>query len=112
MERKKLEGNGLWESSRMMLPEHTIRIIHDEREQLRKEKPEIDPQEWELIDQALYYSMADHAPIKLTIFDAFVDRQAKGTVMKVDRQLKRIKISWSEEDWDWIEMSEIIAATY
>lgn len=24
--RKKLEGNGLWESSRMMLPEHKVRI--------------------------------------------------------------------------------------
>lgn len=112
MERKKLEGNGLWESSRMMLPEHTIRIIQDEREQLRREKPEIDPQEWELIDLALYHSMADHAPITLTIFDTFVDRQAKGIVMQVDRQLKRIKLRWSEDDWDWIDMSEIIAASY
>ncbi|WP_375103752.1 YolD-like family protein [Paenibacillus sp. RS8] len=111
MERKKLEGNGLWESSRMMLPEHKVRILRDEYEQLRREKPEIDSQEWELIDLALYHSMEDHAPVTLKLFDPFNERIAKGIVMKVDRELKRIKLRWSEEDWDWIEMSEIIAAT-
>lgn len=109
--RKKLEGNGLWESSRMMLPEHAIRIIQDEHEQLRKVKPEIDPQEWELIDLALYHSMEDHAPVNLELFDPFNERIAKGIVMQVDLQLKRIKLRWSDEDWDWIEMSEIIAVT-
>ncbi|WP_025692311.1 YolD-like family protein [Paenibacillus zanthoxyli] len=111
MQRKKLEGNGLWESSRMMLPQHTQRILEHQRETLRREKPVLDAQEWDLIDQALYHSMADHAPVTLTLFDPFVDRQAKGIVMKVDRQLKRIKLRWSEDDWDWVDMSEIIAAT-
>lgn len=111
MERKKLEGNGLWESSRMIMPEHQTRINNDEREQHRKEKPEIDPQEWELIDLALYHSMEDHAPVTLTLFDPFNERIAKGIVMQVDRQLKRIKLRWSDEEWDWIEMTEIIDAT-
>ncbi|WP_246590764.1 YolD-like family protein [Paenibacillus sophorae] len=70
----------------------------------------MDPQEWELIDQALYHSMEDHAPVTLTLFDPFVDRQAHGIVMQVDRQLKRIKLRVSVDDWGWIDMSEIIAA--
>ena len=111
MERKKLVGNGIWESSRFMLPEHEARIIMDEREQLRRTKPELDAQEWEIIDRALYYSMADHSPVTLSLWDPFTDRQAKGIVMKVDNQLRRLKLRWSEEDWDWIEMSEILAVT-
>ncbi|WP_379126848.1 YolD-like family protein [Paenibacillus sp. sgz500958] len=111
MRRKKLEGNGLWESSRMVLPEHKNRIIREEHEQLRRTKPELDIQEWESIDRALYFSMADHAPVTLRLWDPFTDRVAKGIVMKVDHQLRRIKLRWSEEDWDWIEMSEILAVT-
>ncbi|WP_235775463.1 MULTISPECIES: YolD-like family protein [Paenibacillus] len=111
MERKKLEGNGLWESSRMVLPEHKRRIMNDNHEELRREKPTLDAQEWELIDIALYHSMEDHAPVTLTLYDPFVDRKAKGIVMQVDRRLKRIKLRWSEDDWDWIAMDEIIAAT-
>lgn len=37
--RKKLEGNGLWESSRMMLPEHKETIIRRQLEEGRKNKP-------------------------------------------------------------------------
>jgi hypothetical protein len=39
---KKLEGNGLWESSRMMLPEHKSRIRKNERETQRRIKPVLD----------------------------------------------------------------------
>ncbi|ETT37872.1 YolD-like protein [Paenibacillus sp. FSL R5-808] len=48
--RKKLKGNGLWEPSWMMLPEHKETII---RRQLRRGEEKIDqrwiPQEMELI---------------------------------------------------------------
>lgn len=45
MARKKLEGNGLWEGSRMILPEHKRRIIQDEQQQMKKERPVLDEQE-------------------------------------------------------------------
>ncbi|MEK4880106.1 MULTISPECIES: YolD-like family protein [Paenibacillus] len=44
---KKLES--IWDCSRMMLPEHKIRIISDERAQSLRSKPILDAQEWELI---------------------------------------------------------------
>lgn len=47
---KKLEGNGLWESSRMMLPEHKETIIYKQHEEGRKQRPELDAQEIELIE--------------------------------------------------------------
>lgn len=45
--RKKLEGNGLWESNRMMLPEHKEAIIRQQHEEGRKAKPTPDSQELE-----------------------------------------------------------------
>ncbi len=42
---KKLQGNGLWESSRMMLPEHKETIIQHRYEFGRRSRPTIDEQE-------------------------------------------------------------------
>lgn len=110
MERKKLEGNGLWESSRMMLPEHKQRIIEEEREQLRRQKPTLDPQAVEEIERALAQSMEDHSPVTLSLFDPFEDNLARGIVMQLDRQ-HGIKLRWSEDDWDWIPMDEVISVS-
>jgi len=41
--RKKLEGNGLWESSRIIVPELGRRIIADNHNQDIRKKPELDP---------------------------------------------------------------------
>lgn len=111
MERKKLEGNGLWESSRMILPEHKQRIIRDEQEQGRREKPVLDAQEWELIDMALHQSKAEQVPVTITLFDPFDELLYKGIVLAVDQQLRRVKLRWSEDDWDWIKIDEIVSVS-
>lgn len=43
---KKLES--VWEGSRFMLPEHAQLLRQEMREQVRRSKPVIDPDEWEL----------------------------------------------------------------
>ena len=40
--RKKLEGNGMWESSRMMLPEHIVQINQWATEIKKRERIELD----------------------------------------------------------------------
>ena len=44
--RKKLEGNGLWESSRMMLPEHKETIIRRQLEGAGRLGPRLIPKKW------------------------------------------------------------------
>ncbi|MBT2289387.1 YolD-like family protein [Paenibacillus albidus] len=109
--RKKLEGNGLWESSRMMLVEHKQRILEDARCALLQTKPDLDPQEQEEFERMLARSMEEHSAITVTLFDPQKNRQYRGIVMKVDRQLRRIKFRWSEDDWDWINLDEIVSVT-
>ncbi|MEK4187748.1 MULTISPECIES: hypothetical protein [Paenibacillus] len=38
-QRKKLEGNGLWEGSRMLMPEHKNRILDDPLNEEVRSKP-------------------------------------------------------------------------
>lgn len=64
---KKLQGNGLFESSRMILPEHAARIRQHYVEETRRSKPVLDSQEIEQIEQALVNSYNWRVPVKLGV---------------------------------------------
>jgi len=104
---KKLEDNGLFESSRFMIPEHVVELRKYGKERNRRIKPELDEQEWELISRAIGESMSDGTEIKLLLFDPFEDVVVVGVVTKVDQQLKRIKLEY-DSDYDWIKLEDIV----
>lgn len=107
---KKLES--IWDCSRMMLPEHKIRIISDERGQQQRDrkKPLLDGQEWELIDQVFAYSKRYREQITITQFKQVQDIKIRGVVMAIDKQLRRIKLQM-EYDYDWIKIDDVIQVT-
>ncbi|ASA22053.1 YolD-like family protein [Paenibacillus donghaensis] len=111
-QRRKLEGNGLWESSRMIIPEHKLRIISEERNQVRRVKPELDEFRLAEIERGLRLSLNERVPVTITMYDPFEEPQYKGIVLSVDRQLRQIKLRWSEDDWDWIKIEDILAVSY
>ncbi|WP_438497996.1 YolD-like family protein [Paenibacillus sp. IHBB 3054] len=101
--------NSIFDCSRMMLPEHKRRIINDEQEQGWRDRkmPVLDAQEWELIDQALIYSMQQRQQITVNLFNLEQDIKLRGMVLKVDRQLRRIKLQL-EDDYDWVKIDDLI----
>lgn len=105
---KKLEN--IFDCSRMMLPEHKLRIISDERAQGLRTKPVLDAQEWELIDQVLAYSKRYNEQIIITLFDPAEDIKVRGVVLAVDRQLRQIKFQ-VELDCNWIKIDNVIRVT-
>lgn len=105
---RKLES--IWDCSCMVMPEHKQRIIREEREQVKRVKPDLDPQAIEEIEQVIAQSIEDHSPITLTVFGSDDDLEIRGIVMRVDRQLRQIKLRWSEDDWDWIKIDDVISA--
>lgn len=107
--RKKLEGNGLWESSRMMLPEHKETIIRRQLEEGRKDRPTLDPQEMELIEQALAESFHTHRKIKLRLFDEFEDQELTGTVSVIHTYRREIKLATGIGEWEWIKIDDIVS---
>ncbi|WP_342409786.1 YolD-like family protein [Paenibacillus sp. FSL R10-2778] len=111
MQRKKLEGNGLWESSRMIMPEHKNRMLDDILNEEIRKKSDLDPQALAEISQVFAQSMEDHSPITLTLFDPVEDKEIRGIVMRVDQQLKQIKLRISDDDWEWIKMRDVLGAT-
>ncbi|WP_410514556.1 YolD-like family protein [Paenibacillus sp. BR2-3] len=104
---KKLEGNGLWESSRMMLPEHKSRIRSDERETQRRGKPVLDDQKWEEMERTLLLSLRNHVRVNIVLFDPFEDVLLSGFITSIHAHTREIKLQWAE-DWKWIGLDSIV----
>jgi hypothetical protein len=96
---KKLEGNGLWESSRMMLPEHKSAINRQLFELQRRERIELDEQERELINQALADSLQQRNPIALKLFHPIEELNVIGVIDRVDVRQGRFAV---DGEWFWI----------
>lgn len=103
---KKLEGNGLWESSRMLLPEHKKRILADQREMLPSDPPFLDEQKREEMERLLTLSLREHLRVTVVLSDAFEDMRLSGFVTSIHAHTREIKLQWSDE-WKWIGMDHI-----
>ncbi|MEC0234097.1 YolD-like family protein [Paenibacillus kribbensis] len=106
---KKLEGNGFWESSRIILPEHREGYLRLMREEQRRNKPELDEQETRLIERALIDSYNRRTEVMVSIFDPFDDTTMTGVVTSVNTARREIKLSRGEDDFSWIKLEDIIS---
>jgi len=106
---KKLTNNGLFDSSRMMLPQHKEEILKHQHELNRRVKPVIDEQEWQLIGGVLSDSFNRHLRVTLELFDPFETKTASGFVTVINTYTKEIKLR-HEDDWEWIKFEDILSA--
>lgn len=107
---KKLIDNGLFESSRLILPEFRDAYLKEKREQERRGKPVLDEQEVQLIEQAILQSYQECRTVTLTVFSPFDDEILRGVVASIDKPSRRIKLVRGEEDYSFIKIEEIISA--
>ncbi|QYK62558.1 YolD-like family protein [Paenibacillus sp. S25] len=107
---KKLEGNGLWESSRIIIPEHKEAYLKLMQDRQRRGKPELDDQEVQLIEQALIESYNSRQPVSVTVFSPFDDMVMTGVVTSINTARREVKLSRGEDDYSWIKLEDIISA--
>ncbi|MGY0691849.1 YolD-like family protein [Virgibacillus sp. FSP13] len=101
--------NVMWESSRMMLPEHKARIRQHQKELTKRTKPILDEQQIELFSQMISDAMQQGSNLKIQIFHPYHDCYVTGKVQKIipEQQLKLV----SAVDSEWISLDEIIDVT-
>lgn len=104
--RKKLEGNGLWESSRMMLPEHKAAIIENNEALKQRARSVLDEQEWEAVSRSVAESLQLRLPITLRMFHPLEELTIIGIVDRVDSLKGRFMI-----DGEWFEVKDIEGVT-
>lgn len=108
MSGKKLKDNGLWESSRMMLPEHKEAINARRRNMHRKAQPEIDSAELERFSQLYFQSLYTGTYITLTLFMDGEERIVYGQVTRIDRDKAAIKLTDANGGSEWIHIRDIV----
>jgi hypothetical protein len=112
---KKLEGNGMWESSRMMLPEHREAILDQTRQLKRIEKPILDEQEIAMINAAFQNSLYNKCMLIISHYGAFEVKTIRGTALVINNRLKMIKIKYEDpsaesDECIWISMNDVLKA--
>ncbi|REK76433.1 YolD-like family protein [Paenibacillus paeoniae] len=103
--RKKLEGNGLWESSRMMLPEHKAAINAYSESLRRRVRIELDEQEWEQVSRVVSESLLRRQPISVRLFHPVELLTVIGIVDRVDELKGRFMV-----DGEWFPIGDIEGA--
>lgn len=104
---KKLRGNGMWEASRMMLPEHRSAIRNHRARLHERVKPELDEQRIEELSAALAEALETGGETCVTTFGAYGDETAVGVVAKIDPIEKYIKLTTLQETV-WIPFADIV----
>lgn len=105
---KKLEGNGLWESSRMMLPEHKEAIRSRRKRLVRHERPELDPLELERIGSVVTEAAYVHAPIALKLYGEYGHEHVCGTVQRMDPLQSRFQLVTVNGEQQWIDIVDVL----
>jgi putative heme degradation protein len=108
MIRKKLEGNGLWESSRMMLPEHKDQILRRNRleDTFQGKRPELDDGELERIIKNVQNSFQNRIPIEVRLYDPQEVLIVAGIVEKIEPVS-----GWFQVGGDRFRLTDIIQST-
>ncbi|UQZ32840.1 YolD-like family protein [Paenibacillus sp. PK3_47] len=106
---KKLNGSGLRESGRMMIPEHNSLMIQDKKETWRRVRPVLDEEKLEEIECTLGLSLRAHVRVTVIISGPFENKQLSGFVTSIHTHTREFKLQWAEE-WKWINVDDIADA--
>jgi hypothetical protein len=105
------KGHNLrWESSRMMLPEHVEAFLEQKKEKRKVPKPIIDEQAFMEIGYVVMDSLQQELDIQVTTWQDGHFIIHKGTVNRVDYQMKYILLEQDDDEFEHIIISDITAA--
>lgn len=107
MRGKRLRDNGLWEASRMILPQHKEAIVEHRQILGKRERPELDEQRVEELSTAISDAIMDAEPRAVTVFDELEDEVHIVVIEKVDQFRRLLKMRRGDEVL-WVPLQDIV----
>lgn len=99
--------NVMWESSRMVIPEHKNALLRHYQERNRRERPEIDEQSFEEIGRMIQEAAETGRLIQLNVYDPYQDVKVIGQVQMIDQYQQRIRIAHDHKK-TWVPFTDIL----
>ncbi|OEH94545.1 YolD-like family protein [Bacillus solimangrovi] len=103
--------NLMWESSRMMLPEHKQRIQQHQKELLKRNRVILDEQRLAEFSQIISDALNQNSLIKIQVFHPYHDSYFTGKIERILLEHKQIKLV-NSNDVEWINFNDIIDIYY
>ncbi|GAB6929759.1 hypothetical protein JCM10914A_37420 [Paenibacillus sp. JCM 10914] len=100
---KKLTGNGLWESSRMMLFEHRDAIIEKQGTMHKQAHPLLDEQQAQWIAEKISDAYQNKRQIQLLVYGVYDHYTVRGVISRINTANERLFISDT-----WINLSDVL----
>lgn len=104
---KKLQGNGLFESSRMMLPEHKEAYLEHQAKLDKKSRAPLDEQEVERLSRIIAESLQFQREVTVVLVEEAEERNLTGRVIKIDQQRGIVKLAQGG-DAVWVKVADVI----
>ncbi|MBE3554606.1 MAG: YolD-like family protein [Thermicanus sp.] len=100
--------NLLWESSRMMLPEHRERLLAHQRKLGKKEKPMLDGQKIEVLNRLVQEAMVKRVKVRLLLYAPDQEIERIGLIEKWDPIPPRLRLDLGDGGKEWIYWEDIL----
>ena len=100
----------MWESSRIMLPEHVELLVQQKEDRKKVPKPIIDEQAFAEIGIVIMDALRHELEIQITTWKDGHFINHKGIVDRVDYQMKYILLLQDNDEFEHITISDIVAA--
>lgn len=101
-------GEGLW-STKFVLPEQQASLEQRALEGRKRDRPTLDEQELNLIQQSLVEAYLKHQRIILRIYDDYEDCELAGFVTAIQTYWREIKLTTATDEWQWVRIDNILS---
>lgn len=103
---RKLRGNGLWESSRMMLPEHKEAFLQHRSRPLHR-PPQLDEQQRERIGTVLTWSFRQKGTVTVTYRNGGKTQEITGIITQIETDRRKLHIQGDSQN-KWLDLDAIL----
>jgi hypothetical protein len=100
-------SNLMWESSRMMLPEHAEALLKQARKRSKKEKPELDEQHLEELDRRIVQAYRSQKRVTVKVFGEWEVRNLTGQIIRIDPYKRQIRLK-AGEAYFWLKWDDLL----
>lgn len=100
-------GNMIWESSRMIMPQHKDAAQQQRREETKRRRLELDEQEKEQVLRFMLAANKTRQPVRIRMFDEYEDTYVIGVIERLDGLTARFKA-----DGEWFSLEDIMELSW
>lgn len=105
-----IRDRGMKKWTPFLLPEHREGLKELKEESLKKEKPTLDEQEWQLINETICEAMAENRALEFTYYKNGDFRTLEGHVHYMDMMNKELRIVNSLHKVHRLKMNDVVKA--